>query len=55
MSTKQEKNGLKKHYYYDGRLFEIHELRFLMDTIVAANFISTADENQLRMKIRSSR
>lgn len=49
----QKKNGLPKYYYYDARLFEIHELRLLMDAIVAAKFISEADANQLLMKIRS--
>lgn len=51
--AKQKKNGLPKYYYYDARLFEIHELRLLMDAIVAAKFISEADANQLLMKIRS--
>lgn len=53
ISWKQKKNGLPKYYYYDARLFEIHELRLLMDAIVAAKFISEADANQLLMKIRS--
>lgn len=48
----QEKNGLPKHYYYDGRPFEIHELRLLMDAISAAKFISKNETNQLLMKIR---
>ncbi|AOV07081.1 helix-turn-helix transcriptional regulator [Sporosarcina ureilytica] len=48
----QEKNGLKKHYYYDGRLFEIHELRLLMDAIVAAKFIPQNEAERLFMKIR---
>src|SRR5690625_4039908 len=48
----QEKNGMKKHYYYDGRLFEIHELRLLMDAIAAAKFIPQNETNRLLMKIR---
>jgi len=48
----QQKNGLPKNYYYDGRLFEIHELRLLMDAISAAKFIPRRDTNQLLMKIR---
>lgn len=48
----QEKNGLKKHYYYDGRLFEVHELRLLMDAIAAAKFIPKKETNQLLAKIR---
>jgi len=48
----QQKNGLVKHYHYDGRLFEIHELRLLMDAISAAKFIPLRDTNRLLMKIR---
>jgi len=48
----QQKNGLPKKYYYDGRLFEIHELRLLMDAISAAKFIPKRDTNRLLMKIR---
>ena len=48
----QEKNGLKKEYYYDGRLFQTHELRLLMDAIVAAKFIPKKETEQLLMKIR---
>jgi predicted DNA-binding transcriptional regulator YafY len=48
----QQKNGLPKNYYYDGRLFEIHELRLLMDAISAAKFIPRRDTNRLLMKIR---
>jgi len=48
----QQKNGLPKKYYYDGRLFEIHELRLLMDAISAAKFIPRGDTNGLLMKIR---
>lgn len=48
----QEKNGKQKHYHFDGRLFEIHELRLLMDAISAAKFISQLETNQLLMKIR---
>lgn len=48
----QEKNGLRKEYYYDGRLFEVHELRLLMDAIVAAQFIPKQETEQLLMKIR---
>ncbi|CAM3173854.1 WYL domain-containing protein [Filibacter tadaridae] len=48
----QQKNGLPKRYYYDGQLFEIHELRLLMDAISAAKFIPRRDTNQLLMKIR---
>lgn len=48
----QEKIGMPKHYYYDGRPFEIHELRLLMDAISAAKFISRNETNRLLMKIR---
>lgn len=48
----QEKNGLEKHYHYDGRLFEIHELRLLLDAISAAKFIPKKEADRLLMKIR---
>lgn len=48
----QEKIGMPKHYYYDGRPFEIHELRLLMDAISAAKFISKQETDRLLMKIR---
>ena len=48
----QQKNGLHKQYYYDGRLFEIHELRLLLDAISAAKFIPQRDTDRLLMKIR---
>ena len=35
----QEKSGMVKRYHYDGNLFEVHELRLLMDAISAARFI----------------
>ncbi|MHC8515892.1 helix-turn-helix transcriptional regulator [Sporosarcina sp. ITBMC105] len=52
VSAVQEKLGMPKHYYYDGRPFEIHELRLLMDAISAAKFISRNETNRLLMKIR---
>ena len=52
VSAVQEKNGKQKHYHFDGRLFEIHELRLLMDAISAAKFIPQSETNQLLMKIR---
>ena len=52
ISAVQEKVGMQKHYHYDGRLFEIHELRLLMDAISAAKFIPQSETNGLLMKIR---
>ena len=52
ISAVQEKNGKQKHYHFDGRLFEIHELRLLMDAISAAKFIHQSETNRLLMKIR---
>lgn len=49
----QEKNGMTKQYHYDGRLFEVHELRLLMDAISAAKFIPKRDTDSLLMKIRN--
>ncbi|WP_262176500.1 helix-turn-helix transcriptional regulator [Saccharococcus sp. Marseille-Q5394] len=48
----QEKNGMPKYYYYDGRPFEMYELRLLMDAIIAAKFISKQETDRLFMKIR---
>lgn len=48
----QEKNGLVKKFHYDGRLFEIHELRLLLDAISAAKFIPKKEADRLLMKIR---
>lgn len=52
VSAVQEKPGMPKHYYYDGRPFEIHELRLLMDAISAAKFISRNETDRMLMKIR---
>ncbi|WP_336822739.1 WYL domain-containing protein [Sporosarcina sp. USHLN248] len=52
VTSVQEKTGMPKHYYYDGRPFEIHELRLLMDAISAAKFISRNETDRLLMKIR---
>ena len=52
VSAMQQKVGMPKHYYYDGRPFEIHELRLLMDAISAAKFISKQETDRLLMKIR---
>lgn len=52
VSALQKKNGMPKQYYYDGRPFEIHELRFLMGAISAAKFISRNETDRLLMRIR---
>ncbi|WP_262176478.1 helix-turn-helix transcriptional regulator [Saccharococcus sp. Marseille-Q5394] len=52
VSAMQKKPGMPKHYYYDGRPFEIHELRLLMDAISAAKFISRNETERMLMKIR---
>lgn len=51
--TTQEKEGMPKYYHYDGRYFEVHELRLLMDAISSAKFISERETASLLMKIRS--
>lgn len=48
----QEKEGMTKKYYYEGRLFKIHELRILMDMISAAKFIPKHERNLLLVKIK---
>lgn len=48
----QEKKGMVKQFHYDGRLFEKHELRILMDMISAAKFIPKQERNKMLMKIK---
>ncbi|SES61946.1 Predicted DNA-binding transcriptional regulator YafY, contains an HTH and WYL domains [Oceanobacillus limi] len=47
-----EKDGLPKYYSYQDRLFEIQELRLLMDAISSARFITKKDKENLLGKIK---
>ena len=49
----QEKVGTVKKYYYDGWIFELHELRLLIDAISAARFIPLSERKTLHMKLRT--
>ncbi|MFT8312214.1 MAG: WYL domain-containing protein [Sporolactobacillus sp.] len=47
-----EKEGTKNYYRIQDRLFEIQELRMLVDAVSSAKFISRRDSDQLIEKIR---
>ncbi len=48
----QEKNGLEKYYSHQNRLFELHELRVLVDAVSAARFITKNDSEKLIEKLK---
>jgi Predicted transcriptional regulator len=52
VTVRHDKNGDKKYYCLDDRLFEIHELRLLVDAVSSARFISRKDSNELIEKIK---
>lgn len=52
VTVNQTKEGVEKYYSHQGRLFEIHELRLLVDAVSAAKFISDADTENLVNKIK---
>ncbi|MFD3448971.1 helix-turn-helix transcriptional regulator [Microbacteriaceae bacterium 4G12] len=52
ITINQEKNGLPKFYSHQFRLFEIHELRLLMDAVVSAKFITKEQTYLLLNKIK---
>lgn len=47
-----EKNGLAKKYWHSSRMFETHELRMMIDAIVAAKFITGDDTGKIVGKIK---
>ncbi|WP_197046745.1 helix-turn-helix transcriptional regulator [Oceanobacillus salinisoli] len=47
-----EGDGLPKYYSYQNRLFEIQELRLLMDAISSARFITKKDKENMIAKIK---
>lgn len=52
VTVNQEKEGLPKYYSHQYRLFELYELRMLIDAVVSAKFISKKETVQLTGKIR---
>lgn len=48
----QPKNGMEKTYSHQTRLFEIHELRVLIDAVSAARFITVAETEKLIKKLK---
>jgi predicted DNA-binding transcriptional regulator YafY len=52
VTINQEKDGLPKFYSHQYRLFELYELRMLVDAVVSAKFITKQETRQLIGKIR---
>ncbi|RBP01134.1 YafY family protein [Rossellomorea aquimaris] len=52
VTINQEKEGLPKYYSHQYRLFELYELRMLIDAVVSAKFISKKETRQLTGKIK---
>lgn len=52
ITVNQEKEGMPKYYSHQYRLFELYELRMLIDAVVSAKFISKKETRQLTGKIR---
>lgn len=52
VTVNHEKEGVEKFYSHQQRLFEVHELRLLIDAVSSAKFISTAETEQLINKIK---
>lgn len=48
----KEKEGVPIKYFYDGRLFELHELRIMMDAIVSAGVLTKNDKQTIISKIQ---
>ncbi len=53
VTVNQESKGLEKKYSYQERLFEIHELRLLIDAVSAARFITNTETDHLVEKIKN--
>ncbi|PFA70774.1 WYL domain-containing protein [Bacillus sp. AFS015802] len=52
VTINQEKDGLPKYYSHQYRLFELYELRMLIDAVVSAKFISKKETKQVTGKIK---
>ncbi|WML26318.1 WYL domain-containing protein [Neobacillus sp. OS1-33] len=53
VTVNQEKDGLEKYYSHQHRLFEIYELRMLIDAVSSAKFISKTETENLIRKIEN--
>jgi predicted DNA-binding transcriptional regulator YafY len=52
VTVNQVSEGVEKYYSHQARLFEIHELRLLIDAVSAARFISSVETERLINKIK---
>ncbi|WP_245805834.1 helix-turn-helix transcriptional regulator [Bacillus alkalicellulosilyticus] len=52
VTINQEKNGVEKYYSHQQRLFELYELRLLIDAVSAAKFITKNETEKLVGKIK---
>jgi predicted DNA-binding transcriptional regulator YafY len=52
ITINQEKDGLPKYYSHQYRLFELYELRMLIDAVVSARFITKEETKGLIRKIK---
>jgi predicted DNA-binding transcriptional regulator YafY len=52
VTINQVKEGLPKYYSHQYRLFELYELRMLIDAVVSARFITKEETKQLIRKIK---
>lgn len=52
ITINQEKEGLPKYYSHQYRLFELYELRMLIDAVASARFITKSETKQLIGKIK---
>lgn len=48
----QERNGVEKYYSHQTRLFEIHEVRVLVDAVSSAQFITKSETERLIEKLK---
>lgn len=52
VTINQEKDGMPKYYSHQYRLFELYELRMLIDAVASARFITKDETKQLIRKIK---
>jgi predicted DNA-binding transcriptional regulator YafY len=52
ITINQEKEGMPKYYSHQYRLFELYELRMLIDAVASARFITKDETKQLIRKIK---
>ncbi|UQX54730.1 hypothetical protein M5V91_02525 [Cytobacillus pseudoceanisediminis] len=52
ITINQEKEGMPKFYSHQYRLFELYELRMLIDAVASARFITKDETKQLIRKIK---